>query len=65
MYTHVFFVRPSTKSELVIEAPFEFDSNAHTDERFVTWTIEEYPDWIPMAYLRKEIVHGTDDQSRN
>ena len=57
MYTHVKFMRPSTKSQILIEAPFEFN---YTDERFVMWTIEEYPDWIPKAYLRKEL-NGTDD----
>lgn len=60
MYTHVKFFRPSTKSQLLIEAPFEFEENAHQDERFVMWTIEEYPDWIPKAYMRKEL-YGTDD----
>lgn len=60
MYTHVKFMRPSTKSQLLIEAPFEFDENAHTDERFVTWVLEEYPDWIPKAYLRKEMNETSD-----
>jgi hypothetical protein len=60
MYTHIKFFRPSTKSQLLIEAPFEFEENAHQNERFVAWVLENYPDWIPKAYMRKEL-HGTDD----
>ena len=55
MFTHVQFFRPFTSSSIIVEAPFEFDENAHTDERFVTWVLEEYPDWIPKTYLRKEM----------
>tara|TARA_Y100000356_G_scaffold110798_1_gene97803 strand:+ start:1197 stop:1340 length:144 start_codon:yes stop_codon:yes gene_type:complete len=47
-----------------VEAPFEFDENAHTDERFVTWVLEEYPDWIPKTYLRKE-MNETSGESWN
>ena len=61
MFTHVGFIRPSTDSKLVIEAPFEFSMNAHEDKRFVTWTIEKYPDWIPMVYLKK----GEDDKANS
>jgi len=60
MYTHIKFFRPSTKSQLLIEAPFEFEENAHQDERFVMWVLQNYPDWIPKAYMRKEL-YGSDD----
>jgi hypothetical protein len=60
MFTHVQFFRPSTNSNIFIEAPFEFGEDAHMDERFISWTIEEYSDWIPKAYLVKE-NYGSDD----
>jgi len=60
MFTHVEFFRPSTKSNLVVEAPFEFSENAHEDERFVMWAMEEFPDWIPKAYIGKESCESDD-----
>ena len=54
MVTHVTFFRPSTTSSVVIEVPFEVHDDPHLDERFILWTIEEYPDWIPKAYLMKD-----------
>ena len=54
MFTHVGFIRPSTDSKLVIEAPFEFSMNAHEDERFVEWVMKDFPDWIPWKYLRRK-----------
>tara|TARA_R110002096_G_scaffold422609_1_gene629265 strand:+ start:99 stop:275 length:177 start_codon:yes stop_codon:yes gene_type:complete len=51
---HVTFFRPSTESSLIVEVPFEVDDDPHVDERFVLWTIQEYPDWIPKAYLVKD-----------
>ena len=56
MYTHIKFVRPSTGSELVIQPPCgPFNQNLFMENQEVMkWTIEEYPDWIPMEFLGTE-----------
>lgn len=61
---HVKFFRPSTESNLIVEVPFEVefevDEDPHVDERFALWTIQEYPDWTPKAYLAKD-NNGSND----
>ena len=58
-FSHIAFYRPSTKSKLIVKAPYRIIDDGPPDEEMVNWMLLEYPDWIPKFYCnssRKEDV---------
>lgn len=67
-YTHVQLMRELrdydgnliTGSSLVVESPVYIPANANDapQEELFDWVLQEFPGWIPMAYVRMERTNG-------
>ena len=56
MFTHIKFVRPSTKSEVIIKPPCgPFDERLFVENpEAVEWAVKMFPDFIPMELLEEQ-----------